>query len=78
MDYRFEWGRQKALINEKRHKVTFEEAKTVFFDPQYLEEFDREENGEDRFLAIGFSSRGRILLVVVHTFRHFEKNVRII
>ena len=36
MDIRFEWDDEKAALNLKKHKVSFEEAKTVFYDPNAL------------------------------------------
>ena len=36
MDIRFEWDEEKAALNLKKHKVSFEEAKTVFYDPNAL------------------------------------------
>ena len=77
-DYSFEWSRKKELGNIRKHGISFQEAKSVFFDPDYLEEFDREINGEERFWAIGFSNNGRIL-VVVHSFRGVGgRSIRII
>jgi uncharacterized protein len=69
MDFIFEWDEVKARRNARRHKVTFAEAVTVFSDP-YLVTFPDEEHSdvEERFISIGRSDRGRILLVV-HTDR---------
>ena len=36
MDIRCEWDDEKAALNLKKHKVSFEEAKTVFYDPNAL------------------------------------------
>jgi hypothetical protein len=67
---RFEWNRKKALLNIKKHGITFEEASTVFGDSLSLTIPDPYHSiGEDRFVIIGTSSRDRIL-VVVHTDRH--------
>jgi uncharacterized protein len=65
----FEWDPKKAKLNYKKHKVTFDEAATVFYDP-LLATFNDEEHSitEHRFITIGFSSEG-YLLVVSHTER---------
>jgi uncharacterized protein len=69
MDFHFEWDEVKARHNVRRHRVTFEEAVSVFSDP-YLVTFPDDEHSavEERFISIGQSDRGRILLVV-HTDR---------
>lgn len=72
----FEWDEEKAKKNLRRRKVSFEEAKTVFNDP-FLWTFPDLEHSdiEQRYINIGYSSRGRVL-VVVHTER--GTNIRII
>jgi uncharacterized protein len=61
---RFEWDPAKAASNAKKHKVTFEVAKTVFYDDFAVQFFDEEHSSdEDRFLLLGMSSDGRLLLV---------------
>jgi hypothetical protein len=64
MGLRFEWDRQKASANVKKHGVTFEEATTVFADPLTLtiSDPDHSEN-EARFLDVGLSHLGRLLVV---------------
>ena len=65
----FEWDPEKAKRNYKKHKVAFEEAVTVFYDPLSATFDDPDQSvGEQRLITIGFSSRGR-LLVVSHTER---------
>jgi len=69
MPLTFEWDEKKAKQNIKKHKVSFEEAATVLADPLSLtipDPLHSEE--EDRFVTMGTSIRGR-LLVVVHTER---------
>ena len=63
----FEWDRRKAASNLRKHKVSFEEAKTIFRDEK-LFTFPDEENSdiEERLISIGISDVLRILLVV-HT-----------
>ena len=72
----FEWDPKKARLNFKKHKVTFEEALTVFYDPlsATFEDMDHSAR-EQRFITIGFSSN-RLLTVVSHTER--GKALRII
>jgi uncharacterized DUF497 family protein len=65
----FEWDPEKAKRNYKKHKVAFEEAVTVFYDSLSATFDDPDQSvGEQRLITIGFSSRGR-LLVVSHTER---------
>lgn len=73
----FEWDENKNQINQKKHGVSFEEAKTVFFDEMALLEYDElHSENEDRFRILGCSSVGNILLVV-HCIRD-ESIIRII
>ncbi|MGD0949246.1 MAG: BrnT family toxin [Candidatus Binatia bacterium] len=66
---RFEWHRTKAEENLRKHRVSFDEAVTVFYDPLSAT-FDDEEHSADepRSITVGYSARGR-LLVVAHTER---------
>lgn len=74
--FTFQWDRKKAEQNLKKHRVSFEEATTVFSDPLSLTIPDPLHSAEeDRFVILGESIRRR-LLVVVHTYR--EETVRII
>lgn len=61
---RFEWDPKKAKTNEKKQGVSFGEAVTVFYDPMAAT-FDDPDHSEDewRFITIGFSSRGHLLVV---------------
>jgi uncharacterized DUF497 family protein len=60
----FEWDDGKARSNELRHGVTFDEGKTVFNDPFALTIPDPDHSQhEDRWIDIGFSSKGRLLVV---------------
>ncbi len=62
----FEWDRSKAAQNRKKHRVAFEEAVTVFYDPMAATFDDPEHSADElRFVTIGYSSHDR-LLVVVH------------
>ncbi|HEY3320971.1 MAG TPA: BrnT family toxin [Planctomycetota bacterium] len=62
----FEWNDAKSTRNQEKHGVSFEEAATVFDDPNALESFDAAHSlpDEDRFRLIGVSSVPRLLLVV--------------
>jgi uncharacterized protein len=71
-EIRFEWDPAKAESNERKHGVSFEEAKTVFWDEQGLLLQDSDDlSGEERFVLLGLS-RSLRLLVVVHTLRRGE------
>jgi uncharacterized protein len=75
---RFEWDTVKAASNAKKHKVTFEVAKTVFYDDFAIQFFDEEHSSdEDRFLLLGMSSDARLLLVC-HCEREDGDVIRII
>ena len=58
----FEWDSEKAAINAAKHRVTFEEAVTVFLDLDYM--LIRDAVEVDRFVAIGTSKQERVLFVV--------------
>jgi uncharacterized DUF497 family protein len=60
----FEWNKNKAVKNLSKHRVSFEEAKTVFDDPLYVDFYDPEHSeSEERYLIVGESDRGRLLIV---------------
>ena len=62
---KFLWDEKKASLNKSKHGVSFDEAKTVFYDENAIEFYDEAHSilEEDRFLLMGFSLKGRILLV---------------
>jgi len=65
MNLRFEWDEMKAVANARKHGLSFEEATTIFSDPNTITIFDVEHlDEEDRFIDIGLSASGRILVVV--------------
>ena len=65
----FEWDRSKARRNLQKHRISFDEAVTVFYDPLAATVDDVDHSvSERRYLTIGYSARGR-LLVVAHTDR---------
>ncbi|MGD1043540.1 MAG: BrnT family toxin [Sedimentisphaerales bacterium] len=70
MTLRFEWNRKKTLLNIRKHGITFEEASKIFGDSLSLTIPDSYHSiGEDRFITIGTSAKGGII-VVVHTEHH--------
>ncbi len=74
----FHWNPRKARENLRKRGVTFEEAKSVFFDDYAVQFFDSEHSDdEDRFVMLGFSRRSRIL-VVCHCEREDGNVIRII
>ncbi|MBE0538947.1 MAG: BrnT family toxin [Ignavibacterium sp.] len=74
----FQWDRNKDLINIKKHKISFEEAKTVFFDENARLIPDSEHSGDEaRFIILGLSARLN-LLIVVHTYKENDEVIRII
>ena len=72
----FEWDPRKARLNRRKHRVSFEEAATVFGDPLALTFLDPDHSqSEQRFITVGMSDAKRVLLVA-HTDRN--DTVRII
>ena len=60
----FEWDARKAAANAQKHGVSFDEAATVFADPGALDGPDlRHSHREARFLRLGRSMAGRVLIV---------------
>lgn len=74
----FEWDQRKATANEKKHGVSFEEAKSVFSDERakLIDDPDHSEE-EDRFVLLGLSS-SLWALVVCHCYREEGNVIRII
>ena len=65
----FEWDGKKDKSNTKKHGVSFEEARTVFYDEHAIQFYDPEHSeNEDRFLMLGKSFKSKTL-VVCHCFR---------
>jgi uncharacterized protein len=74
----FEWDPHKAQSNLAKHGVSFEEARSVFYDEYARQFFDVDQSEtEDRFIMLGLSSRFRIL-VVCHCERGEGDRIRII
>ena len=75
---RFEWDENKNTINKRKHKISFEEAQTVFYDAEALVIPDPEHSQDDeRFIFLGMSRQAN-LLVVCHCYRESETVIRII
>ncbi len=75
---RFEWDEAKNRESQRKHRVSFEEAQTVFLDENALRFFDPDHSADaDRFLMLGISFRLRVL-VVCHCFRVSDSVIRII
>jgi uncharacterized DUF497 family protein len=74
----FEWDPPKAAANLKKHQISFEEARSVFFDEFAVQFFDEAHSlDEERFLLLGMSS-GAKLLIVCHCERNEGEVIRII
>ena len=76
-DLRFEWDPRKNAANKRKHGVSFEEARTVFYDDRALLIRDPDEEDEDRFVLLGLSA-GLRTLVVCHCYRAGDSVIRII
>jgi len=76
---KFEWDENKNQKNIKKHKISFQEAETVFDDKEalFINDPDYSEQDDDRFLILG-SSKQDNLLVVCHCYRASDTIVRLI
>ena len=77
----FSWDTRKALKNYEKHDVPFEEAATIFGDPEALDWEDLEHAAtEQRWKRLGFSAGGRVLLVVyvLRRLKNGTETIRII
>ena len=74
----FEWDENKNHINQNKHNISFEEAKTVFYDDEALviDAPDHSE-AEERFIILGLSNKAN-LLIVCHCYRASDTVIRII
>lgn len=74
----FEWDKRKETANLKKHGVSFEEARSTFYDENAVQFFDPDNSDEeDRFILLGVSHKLNTL-IVCHCFREEETKVRII
>jgi hypothetical protein len=72
----FEWDARKARANNRKHGVSFEEAKTVFSDPLgRITDDPRHSLSEQRYVLVGTSRRGRLLAIM---FSERADNIRLI
>ena len=70
---RFEWDERKAAVNLRKHKVSFSEAVSVFYDTLSATGNDPEHSiDEQRFVTFGISASGRLLVVA-----HVDRNASI-
>lgn len=75
---KFEWDSAKVISNQKKHGISFEEAKSVFFDEFAVQFFDEANSeSEDRFLMLGLSDQAN-LLIVCHCEREEGNIIRMI
>jgi len=75
---RFVWDLNKNLANIKKHNISFEEAKTVFFDDNARLIPDPEHSiSEERSIILGITNKLK-LLVVVHSYKENDDTIRII
>jgi len=74
MNYNFEWDPNKAKSNISKHKISFEDATSVFKDENAISIFDDKHSlDEDRWITIGLDKKTRTL-VVIHTFIEINNN----
>ena len=77
-DLHFIWDEDKNKTNQKKHRISFDEAKTVFFDENAIEFLDPDHSEEeDRFILLGFSFKLQ-MLVVCYCYRENDTVIRII
>ncbi|PZU99284.1 MAG: hypothetical protein DCE90_01855 [Pseudanabaena sp.] len=73
---KYEWDENKATKNLAKHGVAFAEAKTIFDDPLYVDFYDLDHSeDEERYLIVGESNRGRLLIV---SYTERRESIRII
>ena len=78
IELQFEWDKRKEKANIKKHGISFEEARTVFYDENAIQFFDPDySDDEDHFILLGMSFKLRAL-VVCHCFRESDSVIRII
>ena len=77
-EIKFAWDESKNRLNRRKHGVSFEEAKAVFYDENAIQFPDPDHSqDEDRFLMLGVGYRLRVL-IVCHCFREGDSIIRII
>ncbi len=72
MEFNFEWDPKKAKSNKRKHRISFEQAATVFRDPRAVSIYDGGHSGpEDRWITLAVSESGGVL-VVCRTFKQID------
>ncbi len=69
MIIKFEWDKNKNTANKKKHKISFEEARSVFYDEEHSDE-------EERYILLGYSETLK-MLVVCHCYIQDREVIRI-
>lgn len=73
VNFNFEYDPLKEKTNQKKHNISFEESTSIFLDPNIVTIYDEDHSeNEDRWLSIGTTKNGKIL-VVSHTFMEIDK-----
>lgn len=76
MTIRFEWDEKKAIINKRKHDVSFDEAQTVFSDAFSIIKADiGHSDNEERQLIVGMSRKNRMIII---SFTEREDVVRLV
>jgi uncharacterized DUF497 family protein len=74
----FKWDNKKDKTNKRKHGISFEEARSAFYDENAIQYFDPDHSDEeDRFILLGISYKLKVL-VVCHCFRVSDSIIRII
>jgi len=76
--FKFGWDPAKARSNLKKHGVSFEEARSVFYDELAIQFYDEESLDEDRLLLLGMSNESRVLVVIHCEHGEQDEELRII
>ena len=73
----FEWDKNKNRANQKKHHISFEEAKTVFYDENAILFFDEPHSDEEeRYILLGQSETSKIL-IICHCYIEAHSTIRI-
>jgi hypothetical protein len=74
LNYYFDWNVKKSQTNLKKHKITFEKATEIFYDPLALSLYDDlHSEDEDRWITLGVTKSGTVI-VVIHTYSELNSN----
>ena len=78
MHINFEWDENKNMLNQAKHEVSFEDAKTVLWDENAVLIPDPAHSAdEERFILLGFDKSAK-MLIVVHCYRLNGSIIRLI